>query len=749
MSVWSMGFWWGGDGVAPSSFSGYWGGLTHVIVAGVSPDGSGNLPFFSDSNYSSNWPAMVSAAHANGVKALLNLTDIEGGSDFNGAVNNNLGSLVANIASMVNAYGFDGIDVDWEKTIQSTSQSRVTSFFSALRSALGSKVITADVFSCCASAVTMWTGAHQYLDRINSMTYDGVGTWQPYSWFNASLYAPSDHQDIHSNDPGMGIDLSLDMWETVGGIPASKINLGIPFYGYTAFGSATGPRQAQNGGTSFNQIRYSRILSDYPAASSPNWDSASHTPWIPISGGWLTFDNPQSVADKINYAKDNGWGGAIIFNLAQDTMPDGSHPLLGAVQTALTGSSPSPTLPTIYSFASDTTTVAASGPVTFTWSVGNATSLSINGTTVTGTSHTFNPTTATDYVLTATNADGSVTSSSIHIAIGSGAPSIASFTATPSTIVNGQSVTLSWAQSLGTSASIDNGVGDVTGVSSKVVNPSATTTYRLTVTNTAGTVTRDVTVTLGTLGDVPPAIASFTASATTISTPGAPVTLSFAVSGAPPEAITINDLPVSGSTLVVNPLTTTTYILAVQSGTTVVTQSLRIIVRGATGENIRYHQIRLDDRHGSSTKVQMSDGTGLLGHLAAFTADGSLTDGGMGAITQPFLLCAQRDGTVPASYKVKFDIPTNLDTVAYPANMTGSKGGCDANPTATVTWTITDNGGVIGTMVVSTSGVYTFTSTSGLPGTVAAGHQIALVAPSPPDATYAGFDFTLAWTRRS
>jgi len=60
-------------------------------------------------------------------------------------------------------------------------------------------------------------------------------------------------------------------------------------------------------------------------------------------------------------------------------------------------------------------------------------------------------------------------------------PSINSFTASPATINSGQSSTLSWTVSGATSLSIDNGVSTVTGTS-RVVAPSATTTYKLTAT---------------------------------------------------------------------------------------------------------------------------------------------------------------------------------------------------------------------------------------------------------------------------
>src|SRR5262249_2994935 len=75
------------------------------------------------------------------------------------------------------------------------------------------------------------------------------------------------------------------------------------------------------------------------------------------------------------------------------------------------------------------------------------------------------------------------------------APTISSFTASPSSITSGQSATLSWNITGATLISISNGVGTVTGTSVQVT-PAQTTTYVLTATNGQGSVTAQATVTV-------------------------------------------------------------------------------------------------------------------------------------------------------------------------------------------------------------------------------------------------------------
>jgi uncharacterized protein YkwD len=83
-------------------------------------------------------------------------------------------------------------------------------------------------------------------------------------------------------------------------------------------------------------------------------------------------------------------------------------------------------------------------------------------------------------------------------------PVITSFSANPAAIAAGQVSTLSWSVSGATSVTINNGVGDVTSLTSKVVVPGATTQYTLTATNSAGNKTATVTVTVNGTSPAPP-----------------------------------------------------------------------------------------------------------------------------------------------------------------------------------------------------------------------------------------------------
>ena len=158
---------------------------------------------------------------------------------------------------------------------------------------------------------------------------------------------------------------------------------------------------------------------------------------------------------------------------------------------------------------------------------------------------------------TTTNAVGATSERGNTIIEVQPAPVISGFQASPAAIASGQSTTLSWSVSPGTSLSIDQGIGVVTGLTSWTVSPAVSTTYTLTATNAAGSVTATATAYL--IGQKP-IISSFAATPATIST-GQTTTLSWAVNGATTISIDQGVGPVTGTTVTLSPTTTTTYTL--------------------------------------------------------------------------------------------------------------------------------------------------------------------------------------------
>lgn len=154
-------------------------------------------------------------------------------------------------------------------------------------------------------------------------------------------------------------------------------------------------------------------------------------------------------------------------------------------------------VPVINSFTVNPDIIAVSDNSTLGWDVSGATSVSIDqgigsvlatGTTI------VSPAETTTYTITARNNAGTVTASA-KVTVASELPEITSFTVSKSSISAEESVTLQWNITGATSASIDPGVGVVSGTST-TVSPTVTTTYTLTATNSHGSNTETVTVTV-------------------------------------------------------------------------------------------------------------------------------------------------------------------------------------------------------------------------------------------------------------
>ena len=131
------------------------------------------------------------------------------------------------------------------------------------------------------------------------------------------------------------------------------------------------------------------------------------------------------------------------------------------------------------------------------WSVSNANSVSINqgigSVPLTG-NKLVSPTDTTTYTLTAGGPAGTVTKS---VVLSVNAPIVAVFNVDPNIIAVGQLATLHWDVSGATSVSIDQGVGDVQQVGSKVVYPYYTTTYTLTASSSCCSVSKAAVLTVG------------------------------------------------------------------------------------------------------------------------------------------------------------------------------------------------------------------------------------------------------------
>lgn len=251
------------------------------------------------------------------------------------AINN----LAENIVEVINTYGFDGVDVDWE-TPRSGEQVRYTN----LMKVVYEKVKANNPRHLVTTAITggQWqppmynlTQSHQYLDFINVMTYGMANTGASYQ--NALYQRTGAHNTTFNagrTPATVSIDASIDIFNGYG-VPNSKLIIGVAFYGIKhirTYNSTTNTYSSwANGGSVF----YPEIVSSY--YNNPLYDVVYDTvagvPYVISKDGTLfvSFDNLRSIEEKAQYILDNNLGGMMFWEYGTDT----SGELLSAMRSGL------------------------------------------------------------------------------------------------------------------------------------------------------------------------------------------------------------------------------------------------------------------------------------------------------------------------------------------------------------------------------------------------------------------------------
>lgn len=285
-------------------------------------------------------PDLISRAHEAGAEVLIS---VGGGDEAQGqafsaitTVPTNRDRLANNLIQFVKERGYDGLDIDWEVPTGASGKANCTLLMSQLRRGLPDKVI-----SMATSATPGGGGDYDFpslvpiVDFFNVMSYDFHGPWSSHAGHNSPFL-------LNPADPELegSFKTTLDLYLTLG-VPAQKINMGTPFYGYEFDG--VGDLWQFCPTNQCSTIDTNTVLWPYvkQQLESPNWkkhfDPAAQASYLTSAGAspaFLTYDDAYSTYNKVTYALGvRGVGGVFMWEISQDH--DGSsQELLNAMYMA-------------------------------------------------------------------------------------------------------------------------------------------------------------------------------------------------------------------------------------------------------------------------------------------------------------------------------------------------------------------------------------------------------------------------------
>lgn len=263
-------------------------------------------------------------------------------------------SFIQSALQLVQTYGFDGFDLDWEypgqrggATVDIQNFATLIKEFRQVFDQHG-LLLTAAVAASSDSVDLSYDvpALSKYLDIINVMAYDLHGSWDGVTGQNAPLYASS--IDVTAKAKTLNVDAVIQGWISRGADP-QKIALGLGIYGrsYTLSSSAntalgapvsgagnSGPYTVEAGMLGYNEICELQLEGGWTTV----WDDEQKVPYTYKGNQWIGYDNARSIAVKVNYAKSLNLGGVMIWSIETEDFRGTcgtKYPLLNAISSAL------------------------------------------------------------------------------------------------------------------------------------------------------------------------------------------------------------------------------------------------------------------------------------------------------------------------------------------------------------------------------------------------------------------------------
>lgn len=258
-------------------------GFTDVLYFSIQPNADGTLNLNDIKN--EDLEALRNAKKRLGFRLHICVGGWERSAGFMPTASNaaNRTRFTSELVTFCDQWSLDGVDLDWEHPKNPEEAKAYGAMIAGLRKALApqKRVVTAAI----AAWQSMDKTAVDSLDRVNLMSYDNGGRHSTLEKAKAD------------------VETLLKM-----GFPASKIVLGVPFYGRSL--------QNHNDARSFADILRAH-------APKPEEDEA---------GGYY-FNGPKTLDAKVAFAKEKGLAGIMVWEVSHDAT--GKDSLAATLRKAL------------------------------------------------------------------------------------------------------------------------------------------------------------------------------------------------------------------------------------------------------------------------------------------------------------------------------------------------------------------------------------------------------------------------------
>lgn len=343
-----------------------WKMVTHIVHFAAHLNSNGSLKFEGSGSEDINptkRAAAITAAHSHSVPILFSVVEPQ---EIYRDVLANTGyrqTLINSLVAILDE-GYDGLDIDlepitpWGSAVNSNYELFITELHAKMKQEYIDKgkktpLLERPLLTIAGGSdgreATLLARHQDMIDQINIMFYNMVDTNLTQTWHDSALYASS------SSYPS--IDASINTYLEAG-IPASKLGLGVSlemrlWKGGVVTGSSDGVTQPKQSWTTQPQDwitgapldSVAQLMQNYYQPAYYHWDKDARAAYLSINNTgsandmFISYNDPRSVTEKINYIKQNGLGGLMLWHLRLDYQPEKPvgqrRPIMKAVRKAL------------------------------------------------------------------------------------------------------------------------------------------------------------------------------------------------------------------------------------------------------------------------------------------------------------------------------------------------------------------------------------------------------------------------------